>query len=96
MAGVFLYPAMRVVGNRSRQAMAIKYETEINKTRKIKNFRQTNVDNLRWRVLQPNSNSDLPSAYHILTASTVLILSEDGNELGRFEGEGPGHRKRNS
>jgi hypothetical protein len=42
---------------------------------------------VRVQELMPDGSSDLLRRYHILTAPTVLFLSEDGRELGRFEGE---------
>lgn len=49
--------------------------------------REANNRGVRVQELMPDSSSDLLRRYRVLTAPTVLILSEDGRELGRFEGE---------
>jgi hypothetical protein len=49
--------------------------------------REANKRGVRVQELMPDSSSDLLRHYRVLTAPTVLVLSEDGRELGRFEGE---------
>ncbi len=38
--------------------------------------------------LEPGSQSDLLTSYHVLTVPTVLILDRYGQEISRYEGEG--------
>lgn len=40
--------------------------------------------------LEPVSQSDLLTRYHVLTFPTVLILDRNGQEISRYEGEGRG------
>lgn len=49
--------------------------------------REAGKRGIRVQELMPDSNSDLLRRHRVLTAPTVLVLSEDGRELGRFEGE---------
>jgi hypothetical protein len=49
--------------------------------------REASKRGIRVQELMPDSGSDLLQRYRVLTAPTVLVLSEDGRELGRFEGE---------
>ena len=49
--------------------------------------REASKRGIRVQELMPDSNSDLLRRYRVLTAPTVLVLSRDGRELARFEGE---------
>ena len=49
--------------------------------------REATKRGVRVQELMPDSSSDLVRRHHVLTTPTVLILGEDGRELGRFEGE---------
>ncbi len=42
---------------------------------------------VRVQELTADSGSDLVRRHRVLTVPTVLILGDDGRELGRFEGE---------
>lgn len=53
----------------------------------IRAVRQTSKRGVRVSELSPDSNSDLLSRYHFLTVPTVLLLDNNGKEVGRFEGE---------
>lgn len=53
----------------------------------IHTVREAGKRGVRVQELMPGSSSDLLRRYRVLTVPTVLVLSNDGRELGRFEGE---------
>lgn len=53
----------------------------------IRAVRQTSKRGVRVSEVSPDSKSDLLRRYHLLTVPTVLLLDNNGKEIGRFEGE---------
>lgn len=53
----------------------------------IRAVREANKRGIRVQELMPGSSSELVRRYRILTVPTVIVLSDDGGELARFEGE---------
>lgn len=53
----------------------------------IRMVREAAKRGVRVQELMADSGSDLVRRHRILTVPTVLILGDDGRELGRFEGE---------
>lgn len=53
----------------------------------IRAVRQASRRGLRVAELSADSKSDLLRQHHLLTVPTVLLLDNNGKEIGRFEGE---------